>query len=97
MQNLFEIRRNNWNSNGELSAFNLACVAEALDSVQLMSQKNIGWEEVEMRVGEFKSWDPDILKVDKDTENGFITRLKEREKPFIFLSEEAGRIEINQL
>jgi len=95
MQNLFDIRRSKWNSNGELSSFNLACVAEALDSVRSMSQKNIGWEEVEQRVGEFKSWDPEILKVDKDTENGFMARLKERGEPVIFLSEEAGRVEIN--
>ncbi len=78
-----------------LTAFNLACVAEALDTVKEMSDQNVGWEQVEERLGEFKSWDPDILRVDKDLENGYRKRLEERGTPFVFLSEEAGRVEIN--
>ena len=95
MSELFEKRLKSWYPNGQLSAFNLACVAEALDTVKMLHDQNVGGEEVEQRVGEFKSWDPEIFKVDKDTENGFIARLKERGEPFVFLSEEAGRVEIN--
>lgn len=93
--NLFKRRLENWKSNGELAAFNLACVAEALDTVKEMSDQNVGWEEVEQRPGEFKSWDPDILKVDKDTENKFWKRLEDSGIPLTFLSEEAGKVEIN--
>jgi len=92
---LFEKRRENWAGEGELTAFNLACVAEGLDTVKALSDQNIGWEQVEQRMGEYKSWDPDILKVDKDAENGYYKRLNERGTPFIFLSEEAGRVDIN--
>jgi fructose-1,6-bisphosphatase/inositol monophosphatase family enzyme len=60
-----------------------------------MNEQNVGWEQVEERLGEFKSWDPDIFKVDKDTENGYWKRLDERGGPFVFLSEEAGRVDIN--
>lgn len=92
---VFTKRLNNLADKGELSAFNLAVVAEALDTVRELSDRNVGWEEVEKRRGEYKSWDPDILKVDKDTENGYWKRLEELGTPFIFLSEEVGRVEIN--
>ncbi len=92
---LFEKRYQDWKSEGELTAFNLACVAEALDTVRSLSEQNVGWEVVEQRIGEYKSWDPDIIKVDKDTENGYWRRLEQRGTPFIFLSEEAGRVDIN--
>ncbi len=93
---LFKTRFSKWNSEGELTAFNLACVAEGLDTVKSLKEQNIGWEEVEQRVGKFKSWDPDILKVDKDAENGYYRRLEERGTPVTFLSEEAGHVEINE-
>lgn len=92
---MFEKRLENWKSEGELTAFNLACVAEALDTVKALSDQNIGWEVVEKRIGEYKNWDPDIIKADKDTENGYYKRLQERGNPFTFLSEEAGTVEIN--
>ncbi len=92
---LFAKRQKNWRAEGKLTAFNLACVAEALDTVKDLSDQNIGWEVVEKRIGEYKSWDPDIIKADKDTENGYWKRLEELGTPFSFLSEEAGRVEIN--
>jgi len=91
----FAKRLKNWKSEGELAAFNLACVAEALDTIKKLSDQNIGWETVEKRVGEYKNWDPDILKVDKDAENGYRARLEQLGSPFTFLSEEAGTVEIN--
>ncbi len=60
---LFAKRQKNWKAEGKLTAFNLACVAEALDTVKDLSDQNIGWEVVEKRIGEYKNWDPDILKV----------------------------------
>ncbi|MBN1349236.1 hypothetical protein JXJ21_07495 [candidate division KSB1 bacterium] len=93
--NLFEQRTKAWATEGELAAFNLACVAEALDTVKALSDKNIGWEEVESRLGEFKSWDLDILRVDKDTENGYRRRLENLGSPITFLSEEAGHLDLN--
>lgn len=92
---IFARRLKNWKSEGELTAFNLACVAEALDTVKRLSDQNIGGETVEKRLGEYKSWDPDILKVDKDVENGYWKRLEELGTPFTFLSEEVGEVEIN--
>ncbi len=93
---LFTTRMRNWSAEGELTSFNLACVAEALDTVKELSDQNTGWEVVEKRLGEYKSWDPDIIKADKDTENGYWKRLDDRGNPFTFLSEEAGTVEINQ-
>ncbi|MCD6365847.1 MAG: hypothetical protein J7M14_08230, partial [Planctomycetes bacterium] len=93
---LFAERMRNFKCEGDLVAFNLACVAEALDTVENLSNKNIGWEVVEERIGEYKSWDPGILKIDKDTENGYWRRLEQRGNPFLFLSEEAGTIKINE-
>ena len=93
---LFAKRMKNWKAEGELTAFNLACVAEAMDTVKRLSDQNVGWEVVERRLGEYKSWDPDIIKVDKDTENGYSKRLEEFGTPFLFLSEEAGTVEINK-
>ncbi len=95
MKDVFKKRMNAFADKGDLTAFNLSVVAEALDTVKDLSDKNIGWETVEERLGEYKSWDPDILKVDKDAENDYWKRLEERGTPFIFLSEEAGRVEIN--
>jgi len=94
-KDLFRERIENFASEGDLSAFNLACVAEALDTIKRLADENTGGETVERRIGEYKSWDPDIYKVDKDTEDGFVRRLKERGKPVILLSEEAGRVELN--
>jgi len=95
-EELFAKRMANWTAEGGLLSFNLACVAEALDTVKSLSDRNIGWEVVEKRLGEYKSWDPDIIKADKDTENGYWKRLEEKGTPFTFLSEEAGTVEINE-
>ncbi len=92
---LFALRRENFAAAGEQTAFNLACVAEALDTVRKLAEENTGGETVERRIGEYKSWDPDIYKVDKDTEGGFVKRLKQEGDPVVLLSEEAGRMEIN--
>ena len=91
---LFAARMSNFAPEDELEAFNLACVAEALDTIRKLAEENTGGETVEQRIGDYKSWDPDIYKVDKDTENGFVARLEAREERFVLLSEEAGRVDI---
>ena len=93
---LFNVRRENARDNGEPLAFNLAAVAEALDTIAELREQNIGGETVQKRVGEYKSWDPDIFKVDKDTEDGFRRRLEERGEPVVLLSEEVGRLAIGE-
>lgn len=92
---LFKRRKKYFAGEGELTAFNLACVAEALDTIAELNEQNVGGETVEERLGEYKSWDPEIFKVDKDTEDAYRRRLEERGAPIILLSEEAGRVEIN--
>lgn len=92
---LFTARRENYTDEGKLSAFNLACVSEALDTIERLADENTGGEIVEQRIGEYKSWDPDIYKVDKDTENGFVARLTASGRKIVLLSEEAGRVDIN--
>ncbi|MCM8822352.1 MAG: hypothetical protein NC831_06015 [Candidatus Omnitrophica bacterium] len=91
----FKKRVENFSDKDEIVAVNLAMVSEGLEIVKELSDKNIGWEEVEKRLGEYKSWDPDILKVDKDTENTYRKRLEQWGRPVVLLSEEAGRVEIN--
>lgn len=93
---LFQKRLANFADRGDPTAFNLAVVAEALDTIQEMKEQNIGGETVEKRIGEYKSWDPDIFRVDKDTEDGFRRRLAERGEPVVLLSEEAGRVQIGE-
>jgi len=93
---LFARRRENFQQYGELTAFNLAMVAEALDTIQQLSDENVGGETVEKRIGEYKEWDPDIYRVDKDTEDGYRSRLAQWGKRLVLLSEEAGRVEIGQ-
>ena len=81
---------------GELAAFNLAMVAEGLDIIKTLNEQNVGGETVEQRIGEFKSWDPEIFKVDKDTEEQYKKRVKKLEQPIVLLSEEAGRVALNK-
>jgi fructose-1,6-bisphosphatase/inositol monophosphatase family enzyme len=91
---LFKKRWEGFKEKGEPVAFALAAAAEALDTIADLRDQNIGGETVEKRLGEYKNWDPDIFKVDKDTEDGFRKRLEERGKTVVLLSEEAGRVEI---
>jgi len=91
---LFKTRWGNFKDKGEPVAFTLAAVAEALDTIADLKEQNIGGETVEQRLGEYKNWDPDIFKVDKDTEDGFRKRLEERGETVVLLSEEVGRVEI---
>jgi fructose-1,6-bisphosphatase/inositol monophosphatase family enzyme len=92
---VFQRRLNAFKDEGEWLSFNLALVAEALDTIQDLSDQNIGGETVEQRIGEYKSWDPEIFRVDKDTEDDYTARLTQTGKKYVLLSEEAGRVEVN--
>ena len=94
MADLFKSRIENFPGD-DLMSFNLAAVAEALDTVAELHEQNVGSEVVQVRAGEYKSWDPEVFKVDKDAEDGYIARLEERGRPIVLLSEEAERLEIN--
>jgi len=92
---LFERRQANFAAEGDLTAFNLAVVAEGLDIIKKLADENVGGETVEQRLGEYKSWDPEIYRVDKDTEDAYIARLTQLGVSIVVLSEEAGRVEVN--
>ena len=92
----FEERLAVFAGEGELTAFNLAVVAEGLDIIKELNDQNVGGETVEERIGEYKSWDPEIFKVDKDTEDQYTRRLEATGRPILLLSEEVGDIELNE-
>jgi histidinol-phosphatase len=91
---LFQTRLTSFGERDALTAFVLAAVAEGLDTVAELSRHDLGTETVETREGEYKNWDADIFRVDKDVEDGFRARLAQLERPVVLLSEEAGRVEI---
>lgn len=93
---LFNKRLSALRERGEQTAFTLAAVAEALDTVAHLNEHNTGGETVETRIGEYKNWDPDVFRVDRDVEDGFRRRLEQRGEPVILLSEEAGRVVIGR-
>jgi len=93
---LFRKRRKNFGDKGEPLAFALAAVAEALDTIAELREQNVGGETVEVRLEAYKSWDPEVFKVDKDAEDGYRRRLAERGEPVVLLSEEVGRLEIGK-
>lgn len=92
---VFQRRLSALKIHGDLLSFNMALVAEALDTIQELADQNIGGETVEQRIGEYKNWDPEIFRVDKDTEDDYTKRLEQTGKPYVLLSEEAGRVEVN--
>ncbi len=94
-QDRFEPRLRAFAGEGELTAFNLAVVAEGLDIIKELNDQNVGGEIVEERIGDYKSWDPEIFRVDKDTEDQYTRRLEELGRPILLLSEEVGHVELN--
>ena len=93
MSEVFETRVRNFPGD-DLMSFNLAAVAEALDTVAGLHEQNVGSEVVQVRSGDYKSWDSEVFRVDKDAEDGYVARLKERGRPVVLLSEEVERLEI---
>jgi fructose-1,6-bisphosphatase/inositol monophosphatase family enzyme len=79
----------------ELTAYNVAAVAEAMDAVWSLKGTQAGLRTIQTRTGEWKSWDPDVYGVDEATEGGYIARLRALKRPIVMLSEESERVEIN--
>ena len=79
----------------EFTAYNVAAVAEAMDSVWSLKGTEAGLKTIQTREGDWKSWDPDVYGVDDATEGGYIKRLQELNRPIVMLSEESDRVEIN--
>ncbi|MFC2075667.1 inositol monophosphatase family protein [candidate division KSB1 bacterium] len=72
----------------KLTKFGLDSVAAAFDLIDQMGERGV--DVVEHRAGDYRSWDPDVLRVDKDVEDLFIARLNEASIRARILSEEAG-------
>lgn len=94
-QDKFAQRKASLATESELTAFNVAAVAEAMDSVWSLKGTQAGLQTIQTRQGEWKSWDPDVYGVDEATEGGYIKRLKELGRAIVMLSEESDRVEIN--
>ena len=94
-QDNFADRKDSLGSVSELTAFNVAAVAEAMDAVWSLKGTEAGLKTIQTREGDWKSWDPDVYGVDEATEGGYIRRLKELNRPVVMLSEESDRVEIN--
>ena len=56
----------------ELTAYNVAAVAEAMDSVWSLKGTEAGLNTIQTREGDWKNWDPDVYGVDEATEGGYI-------------------------
>ncbi len=91
----FATRADSVGCESKLTAFNVAAVAEAMDTVQSLKGTSAGLKTIQTREGDWKSWDPDVFGVDEATEGGYLQRAKELGKPIVMLSEETDRVEIN--
>jgi len=91
----FSQRQKSLVSDSELTAFNVAAVAEAMDAVWSLKGTAAGLQTIQTREGDWKSWDPDVYGVDEATEGGYIKRLQGLNRPIIMLSEESDRVDIN--
>ena len=75
----------------DLCAFGLETIEASIDLIHKMGPSGV--EIVAEREGEYRYWDPETLKVDRDCENLFIERIKKKELNCLFLSEECGQQE----
>lgn len=94
---LFEKRKENFAKTegvDDLTALNLAIVAEVLDILQDLQGKESGSIVIQTRQGEWKSWDAEVYGVDEAAEGAYIRRLKESYHPVVLLSEEAGKVDL---
>ena len=73
----------------DLCAFGLETIEASIDLVHKMGPSGV--EVVAGREGEYRYWDPETLKVDRDCEDLFIERIKRKELNCRFLSEECGQ------
>ncbi|MFC1562602.1 inositol monophosphatase family protein [candidate division KSB1 bacterium] len=76
------------------TGFGLTMIAEAIELVNTLGSK--GTRVVDVRTGGYRYWDPETLKVDKEVEDFFIKKVKERGIYGTFLSEEVGKIDLTK-
>lgn len=96
---LFEQRKENFakiDVVDDLTALNLAVVAEALDILEDLQGKESGAMVIQTREGDWKSWDAEVYGVDEAAEGIYIRRLKESSNPVVLLSEEAGKVDLTE-
>jgi len=96
---LFEQRKENFakiDVIDDLTALNLAIVAEVLDILEDLQGKESGAMIIQTRQGEWKSWDAEVYGVDEAAEGAYIRRLKESSNPVVLLSEEAGKVDLTE-
>ena len=74
--------------------FGLGVISESIELVASLG--STGKRVVDVRTGEYRYWDPETLKVDKEVENFFLTKIKEKGIYGTFLSEEAGKINLEK-
>jgi len=77
----------------QITTFALNAVLGSMEVIRAL--KGGGTEVVATRHGAYKSWDPDTFKVDKDTEDQFIERIRQAGLNAILLSEEAKRKDLS--
>lgn len=77
---------------GPWVAFGLQTIHDSIELVNEMGGRGV--EVVERREGEYRYWDPETLKVDKEAENLFLNRLKAAGVRGTVLSEEAGALKL---
>ncbi|GAI20858.1 unnamed protein product, partial [marine sediment metagenome] len=64
--------------------FGLTVIRESIELVNSLGSK--GTIVVDVRTGEYRHWDPETLKVDKEVEDFFIKKIKEKGIYGTFLS-----------
>ncbi len=74
--------------------FGLTVIRESIELVNSLGSK--GTRVVDVRTGEYRHWDPETLKVDKEVEDFFIKKIKEKGIYGTFLSEEAGKLDLER-
>lgn len=75
-----------------VTAFALKAVERALEKIADLSGK--GREVVAGREGDYKSWDPQVFRVDKEAEEEFVRCVEESGLRAVVLSEELKRAEV---
>jgi fructose-1,6-bisphosphatase/inositol monophosphatase family enzyme len=79
---------------GPWTAFALETINDSIEMINTLGGRGV--EVVsDTRQGEYRYWDPETLKVDREAENLFVERLKKYGINATVLSEEAGTLELS--
>jgi len=77
----------------EMTAFTLDAVVQSMEVIRGL--RGGGTEVVARREGEYKSWDPETFRIDKEAEDRFIACVQEAGLNAVLLSEEAKRKDLS--